>query len=404
MTARQKLELRRSKIRERLGEIAALEGDALTDEIRSEAETLATELKDSELRLRCALQAEGEGEETVETDTPDAEERERLELRSKAKVGRFVRAALAGRPLEGAEAELSEAEGCDGRLPLVLLTADPERRAVSPGPDAGTETVTQPTIPAVFERGASAAFGVVFPMVDNGQAAYPVITTPPPAGLKAKGADADSTAAAYTVISRKPQRVTGAVELRAEDVALFGALEDDLRSSLLSAIEDGVDGFVFSGSARDLFTQAADVAVGGDVIAFGTAVATVAALVDGKHARSLGDMRGLIGPPTFAKLAGTFQANDSMSAFDYLEGKMAGLRVSDRAPAVANNGQRGLVSLAGSMAPIRVPVWRGVELIRDPYSGAASGKTVLTAVVLVGDPVVPHGQDQLKEIHPKLSA
>ena len=39
MTTAQKLEVRASEIRQRLNEISGLEGDKLTDEIRSESET-----------------------------------------------------------------------------------------------------------------------------------------------------------------------------------------------------------------------------------------------------------------------------------------------------------------------------------------------------------------------------
>ena len=43
MTKSQALQLRASEIRTRLTEIAGLEGDALTDEIRGECDTLTTE-------------------------------------------------------------------------------------------------------------------------------------------------------------------------------------------------------------------------------------------------------------------------------------------------------------------------------------------------------------------------
>ncbi len=46
MTTLQKLRLRLSQVRQRLNEISGLEGDAFTDEIRAEAETLQTEYRD----------------------------------------------------------------------------------------------------------------------------------------------------------------------------------------------------------------------------------------------------------------------------------------------------------------------------------------------------------------------
>ena len=49
MTPAMKIQLRLSQVRKRLNEIAGLEGDDFTDEIRSEAETLQNEYSDLEV-------------------------------------------------------------------------------------------------------------------------------------------------------------------------------------------------------------------------------------------------------------------------------------------------------------------------------------------------------------------
>ena len=71
MTTRQKIELRLSKVRERLNIIAGLEGDALTEEIAEEAETLQTEYGQLEVRQRAAIVAEGEAEQAAVGLFPD---------------------------------------------------------------------------------------------------------------------------------------------------------------------------------------------------------------------------------------------------------------------------------------------------------------------------------------------
>ena len=59
--------------------------------------------------------------------------------------------------------------------------------------------------------------------------------------------------------------------------------------------------------------------------------------------------------------------------------------MSDRIPAVAANVQPGIVRLGmRPMCAVSV-VWGGVTLIRDIYSGAASGEIVVTALQLIGD-------------------
>ena len=55
MTNAQKVALRLSEVRSRLNDIAALDGDAFTDEIRNEADALHQEFKNLETRHRSAI-------------------------------------------------------------------------------------------------------------------------------------------------------------------------------------------------------------------------------------------------------------------------------------------------------------------------------------------------------------
>ena len=96
--------------------------------------------------------------------------------------------------------------------------------------------------------------------------------------------------------------------------------------------------------------------------------------------------------------------SDGMPLADYLESKLGSFRVSNRMPALASKGQRGIVTLNGGSSPIRIYVWNALEIIRDPYSGAGAGKVTLTATALVSEVYIPHTTSQVKEIHPKLIA
>ena len=161
-SARLKIEKRRSEIRSRLGEIRGLAGDAKTSEIKAEEVELDAEFSRSELSLREAMDAEDlevrAARETAGGLT--AEQAERLELRSRARFGAYVEAAIRGRAVQGAEAELMEAAGVDG-IPLELwdtresLEARAQRqngvehRVLTPAP--GTTGVNlDPIQPAVF--------------------------------------------------------------------------------------------------------------------------------------------------------------------------------------------------------------------------------------------------------------
>ena len=98
-----------------------------------------------ETELRAAIVAEPPTETRNVSDL-DAEQRERLTLRSTAKLTNYLLAAAGGRRVDGAEAELSAAEGVNG-IPLALWDTPEaiehrqrlqggatEHRAVTPAP------------------------------------------------------------------------------------------------------------------------------------------------------------------------------------------------------------------------------------------------------------------------------
>ena len=327
MTNAQKLEVRASEIRQRLNEISGLEGDKLTDEIRTESDGLQTEYRDTETKRRAAIVAEGdEAAKAVTEPTEDSETRERRELRGKARITDHLTALLTGRGVTGASAEYSDAVGTPGLMPIELLEGpEPEVRAVTPGPDSGTVTQTKATVPFAFARTDAAALGIAMPMIASGEAHFPALSTSPPAGPKSKDAAADSTAAAFSLTKRTPKRITGSFLIRVEDLALMPSMERDLRQAIAAAMADNLDSQVIGGSGAGanlsgLFHQATDVAIAGAKETFGTAIERFAGVVDGKHANGFSDVRALIGVNTFALYAALFSNNNKgdLSAYDHL--------------------------------------------------------------------------------------
>ena len=408
MTARQRLELELSSLRSDINDnLLSLEPDQLTDEQRSELEAKTTRIQAAEVEYRAALVAEP-GPEVTETRVADAdpETRERLELRSKTGLADFLAAAVAGREVVGAAKEYADAVGCASlnRLPLDIFgNGKPETRAITSGP--AVDGPVEPAVPFVFQRSAAASLGIQMPSHGAGAVQVPRVTTAPPADVLAKDAAAPSTAAVIALDSQTPKRISGQFEVRAEDLAVYPALESVLGEAIRGALSNELDEEVFNGAAaglNGLFTQAADVAVAGAVETYATGIGRFASLVDGSHAYSLADIRCVVGPSTYAKYMGII--SDGMPLADYLQSKLGSFRVSNRMPAVANKGQKGIVTLNGSPSAIRVYVWNALEIIRDPFSGAAAGKVTLTATALVSEVYIPHGQSQAKEVHPKLVA
>ena len=403
MTAAQTIQLKLSSCRQRLNEL--LQVETRSAEEQTEMETLTNEVSVQEPELRAALAATPDPQEVV-TPTGDPEQRERLEIRSKTGLADFLSAAAGGREVSGAAKEYAASVGCSplNRLPLdIFRDGQPETRAITAGP--AVDGPVEPAVPYVFQRSAAAALGIQMPTHGAGAVQVPRVTTAPPADTLAKDAAAPSTAAVIALDSQTPKRISGQFEVRAEDLAVYPALEAVLGESIRASLSSELDEEIFNGNAaglNGLFTQASTVAVAGAVETYATGVARFAELVDGSHAYSLSDLRCVVGPSTYAKYMGLISGG--MPLADYLESKLGSFRVSNRMPAVASKGQRGIVTLNGGPSPIRVYVWNALEIVRDPYSGAGAGKVTLTATALVSEVYIPHGTSQVKEIHPKLIA
>ena len=213
------------------------------------------------------------------------------------------------------------------------------------------------------------------------------------------------SAAVITLDSRTPKRISGQFSVRAEDLAVYPELEQVLMESIRGSLSNELDNEVFNGVAsglNGLFLQATDVSKASTLETYASGIGRFAALVDGKFAYSLADLRAVVGSTTYATYMGLI--SDGVPLADYLESKLGSFRVSNRMPALLDKGQRGIVTLNGGPSPIRIYVWNALEIIRDPYSGAGTGTVTITATALLSEVYVPHTTDQVKEIHPKLVA
>ena len=277
-------------------------------------------------------------------------------------------------------------------IPLDLLTAGRvEHRAATPAPDTGTAVTPAAIMPAVFDQSAASWLGIEMPTVPSGTAAFPVLTQSVTAGARAKSAAAPETGGVITPFTVTPRRITGAFRITREDEALLSDLESALRDNLSSVLSDTVDGQVVGGSgvAPNLngittqLTAAAAPATG--VESFDRYVAAASSHVEGRYAVSMADVRMLVGPHTYRHAAATFRGTDGeTSAQSYLATNTGGFRASRRIADPADHVQAAIVRRS---APGRVavsPIWEGVELVRDPYTAASTGETILTVLLLMG--------------------
>ena len=405
---------RQSKQRQKMAELSLL--DDLSDDQRSELDTVESGTPDLERQIRAAttaLETEESESETRAANGPDAEQRERLELRSKASLTSFLRAALSGRQVDGAESELRAAAGITDGIPIELwdVPQTEEQRAATESP--GTTGVNLDAIrPAVFADSIAPRLGIEMPRVESGTYASATISTSLTAAAKGKGADADATAAAFTVTSVTPKRISARLSIQIEDVASVGQanFESVLRENLALILSDALDNEALNGiydpaanppnlGLVGIFAGLDDPAAPGAIADFDAYAAASAGGVDGLWASTIQDVSIVCGPETYRHASRVFQSaanyKGEMSAAAYATANAGGLWTSKRMPDAAGDVQqailyrkgRSMLGGAGAMRTAVCPHW-GLVSIDDIFSGSASGSRHFTMHVLLGDVIL----------------
>ena len=381
MTDLQRVQLRLSQVRQRLAEIGSIED--VTDEIRTEAGNLQTEVRDLETR-QSALIAAGV-EPVVEPTGEGLNDEQFAELVTRANAGEVFEAALEHRSLEGATRELQEELGLQGnQVPLALLTqAQLETRAVTPAP-ANTGAMQHEIIPGVFPMSCGAWLGVDMPTVGTGEQVYPVITTNATAHTPDESADAAETTGAFSADALTPSRIQASFFYSREDRARFSGMDAALRANLSDALSDGLDKQIIAGDDEGLFhgTNLANHAATA-VTGYADYISNFSyGRVDGTWASEVMDLRVLFGSDTYAHAASLYRGNNADEhALARLMADTGGVKVSAHVPDTASNKQSGLIRL-GMRSDAVAPVWEGITIIPDEVTKAKSGEIVITAVML----------------------
>ena len=409
MTEAQKLTVRSSEIRQRLNAIAGLADDAMTDEIRTEADALGTEYRDVETKLRAALTAE-----STTSTVEDAEHREREGLRGRAAFGRYLGAALRGRQVDGAEAEYAQACGVNeaGHVPLALFEAPAgggEYRADAATPAPSTVGVNLQSVqPAVFAQSVAPRLGIVMPTVASGTYSIPRLTTNTTAGAMTKGAVRESTAAALTVIDAKPRRISARLSLTAEDIASVGtsSFESALRQNMTSVLSEAYDLQCLTGdgeapNVNGLLAQMTAPTAPTAVAGFDDFVSGFADAVDGLWAARTGDVAMVVNVASYRLAAKAFRDvgtsnghRGAVSFADYAMTNTGGFWTSSRMPAAPASGDAANIAPAivhrrgrTGLTTAEHPTWASVS-IDDIYSDSGSATRHFSLHVLVGDKVL----------------
>ena len=402
MTARQRIELRLSEVRSRLNEIAGLEGDAFTDEIRGEADALGKEYGDLETRHRSALLSESAEEAEAEGLFADgSQDSDGAELRSllgRVSLADYLSPALAGVGITGAAAELASALGVPAvgpsggvNVPWRLLE---DRAFTTTSANDGPEA-QRPILQRLFGPGIMDLLGVRVDSVPVGRSEWPLITSGvAPAQAKEPDAGAAAVAAGFSFTNLKPKRLTGSYELSHELIASVPDVEGALRRDLADAVKSSMNQQIINGASP---TTAAPQNVEGLVTALtaedDTAEADAARYgrlhaeaVDGLHASKETEVMSLIGTATYQHAAGVYISGSGESGSELLMRRSGGCMASTYIPDAASSIQNAILHASGPNGGAQrgdsvASLWPTLEIIRDIYSKASSG-VVLTWVGL----------------------
>ena len=409
MNALQRIELKRSELRSQINAELDKSDD---DKDREALETLSAELSGLEVEYRAALIASDDGgdpDEETDEEAAGPEEREYREMLDGAQAAAYFE-ELNGAKVDGASRELREhslGSNMIGYMPIDILLTGNEREyradAVS-DISAAIQDNQQSIAGRLFKRSDSMYLGAMMPTVAVGTVSYPRLNAGTSAFAPKVGVGRDAAAATLETKSIDPQRLTASYLFGVETLAKVSGWEAALRQDLRETMNDKLDDLIVNGQAAETDGDGTDnekfagllntLTAGGDVgsgaLAWATVLKLYDDLVDGLTAYSDEDVSLLVGTETW-KAAMALEAGTNGNAGlmrDRIE--RGRFRVSGRIPAAATKKQQ---TIAAKMVPDRVrglyvPVWRGMELIVDPYTNASKGQRKITAVMIVGAEVV----------------
>ena len=197
---------------------------------------------------------------------------------------------------------------------------------------------------------------------------------------------------------RKERFEPGAFRFAVEDAARLDGMEQALGVNLSAVVSDAVDEQAVNGSASGdgtisgLLNRLDDPAApAANTETFARYNTAALSHIDGQFAVDRTGVRVLAGPHTFRHMGGAFRSSETdLTALDYLTEKFGGVRLSNHIADPAANIQQAIIRRSNPAGDrvAAMPVWDGLTLVRDHYTGGQKGEVVVTAYLLVGDVVI----------------
>jgi HK97 family phage major capsid protein len=407
-----KISRRQSEIRQALSALVG-KADASEDELR-QIETMDKEFRANEIKYRGAL---------ISEDAERRDAKDELETRGANEwnelIGKFEMRQVAlhldeGRTLNGATNEIvSELRSRGGYRGVPIPWAALEMRSgetVASG--VPNPMRTAPIIDRLFAQSVAARMGASMIAIDSGDVEYPVTTSSVAAAWASSetGAVGGPTAFATTDKPMTPANTLGVqMKLTRKSMKQTGdALEQAVRRDMNGAIGEAMDKAVFLGAGSS--GEPAGVLVGSYGIT-STAVSAAASwaafraavkrFLIANAASSPADARLLIRPEVWDAMDGTLLSDTAVSEWDRMTKNVPPINIvmssnALAAPTGSPAASKALLTTSvGGVPPIFVGAWGAIDLIRDPYSDAASGGLRLTALATMDVTIARPAQLQI---------
>ena len=173
-------------------------------------------------------------------------------------------------------------------------------------------------------------------------------TMPDVKGPFTDSTEAAQTDAAFVANNLSPERMQASFSYKRTDAARFAGLDASLRLALSGGLQEKLDQQAIKGT--DGLLTGTNLP-NNNVSTLTTFQLYLSGLlygrVDGRYARTPGDIRMIVGAGTFTHASSTYKGNNSdESGVERLQDKSAGLMVSAHVPDVASNKQNALIRSA----------------------------------------------------------
>lgn len=387
-----KIQTRQSAIREKMAAFAAAE--QLTDEQRTEMRALESEYSDNEGKYRAALIAEDEERSQAgkELETRSGNEWADLvggfELRQVA-MHYDEGAALSGKTAEVVQ-ELRSQGGYRGTpVPYEVLETRANETIATNLPDP---VRIAPIVDQLFPQSVAAQMGTRFINIASGSESYPVVTDGAVVGWAGSETGSVGTTTAFKASgnSLAPDHTMGVqMKITRKSLKQTAGIEAAIRRDMSNAIQTELDKAIFlgtgtSGQPNGVIEKASTYGINEFTTSksakWAEFKAQIVEFIKNNTANGPGDVNVMIRPEIWAYMDGeVFDPGSGITEWDRLVTRVAKAVQTTSALAAPVTNETKVLFTTGQ--PIFCGLWGAVDMIRDPYSDAASGGLRLTGLV-----------------------